>query len=188
MAGRITHHFRIDRVNMTFEVGPLHVLAPCRPRFMELTTRLKAGDMLVSHSACSIGSTAADVLQVLRLMREKGVETHSPMGRFISLASYQVAFRMLTVLIAAETAIRANRTSLSLQSTRSSGIKLGRPSALALQDQEVQSEVARRLGAGETQTSVAASLGVHRRTIRRLLDQRASIPPHQIDAGDKVAL
>lgn len=170
---RLTHHFRIDRENETFEIGPLEVLAPKRPLFMALTLKLLPGDVLLCWSNCSLGSTAADILQTLTLMRDKGVETHWGMSKFISSASYQVAFRMLGRLVAIEANIRSDRTSQSMKSARSAGVGLGRPTALALREPAAALDALRRLAAGETQTSVAASLGVHRRSIRRLLERQA---------------
>ena len=170
---RITHHFRIDKINMTFEIGPLHILTTSRPQFQALLTRLKADDILVCHSVCSLGSSASDVLQVLKLMETKGVQTHCrPMGTFISASSYWAAAQMLKTLIAAEAAIRADRTTRSLNSARLSGVRLGRPVAPALRDQAAALEVIQRLEAGQTQTSIAADLGVHRRTIKRLIEKK----------------
>jgi hypothetical protein len=70
---KLTHHFRIDRANETFEIGPLDVPASRRPLFTALTLKLQPGDVLLSWSNCSLGSTAADILKTLTLMSDKGV-------------------------------------------------------------------------------------------------------------------
>lgn len=168
----IGHHFRIEGANKTFEIGALPVLATQRPLFMALTLRLQRHDALVCRSVCSLGSTPGDLMLTLTLLRDLGVQTHCPMGTFISLSSYQVALQMLRGLASVEASIRADRTSRSMRSAGQAGVKLGRPATPALNDPATVREILRRLQAGETQTAVAASVGVHRRSLSRLIQQQ----------------
>ena len=137
-----------------------------RPAFRRLVDRLEADDVLVVTKLDRLGRNAMDVRTTVDALAALSVRVHCLALGGVDLTSS--AGRMTMQVIAAvaefERDLLVERTQAGLSRARSTGKKLGRPASLS-EDQKRQ--VAARLDAGVSVSTLARELGTSRQTIIR---------------------
>lgn len=144
-----------------------------RPLFAKLLDRLEPGDTLVVCRLDRLGRSAADVMNTVSSLAERGIRIVCLQLGATDLTSVSGKL-ILTVLGACaefELGLLRERTQAGLQRARAEGKQLGRPRALSAAQ---ESEVHRRLAAGEAVAAIARALGTSRATVMRARDAAAA--------------
>lgn len=137
------------------------VAASQRPAFKSMLSLIRKGETLVVSKLDRLGRDAIDVLQTVRQLGERGIKVvvlqlgttdlTAPAGKLL--------LSMLAAVAEMERDLLVERTQAGLARAQAEGKKLGRPSKTT---PEQRSEIRRRLGAGESVSSVARAYGVSR--------------------------
>jgi DNA invertase Pin-like site-specific DNA recombinase len=145
-------------------------MAAVRPKLQAALRFVRKGDTLVVtkpdrlarsiRNLCDIASELASRGVVLRVLALGDLDTKSPFGK--------MALNLLGVIAEFERELMLARQREGIAKAAAEGKYKGRPTNLDIDD------IRRRYAAGATPTEVAASLGVARSTIYRLL---ANNPP-----------
>jgi len=142
-----------------------------RPGLAALLDYARPGDAIVVVGIDRLGRNAAEVMTTIRELGERdivlrslreGIDTSNATGRMVA--------GVLASLAELELELGRERRSAAREARRARGQSVGRPKALDAQ----KAGAARRMhAAGEPASSIAATLGVSRATIYRLLAEDA---------------
>jgi Site-specific recombinases, DNA invertase Pin homologs len=159
--------FAIDKRRFIEESISGSVAASERPGFAQLLNRLEDGDVLVVTKLDRLGRNAMDVRSTIERLDQLGVRVHCLALGGVDLTS--AAGKMTMGVIAAvaefERDLLIERTRAGIDRAKAAGKTFGRPSALTAKQ---QSEVAKRIAAGEAIAEIARDFGTTRQTVMRL--------------------
>ena len=140
------------------------VAASQRPAFKSMLAQIRKGETLVVSKLDRLGRDAIDVLQTVRQLGEGGIKVvvlqlgstdlTAPAGKLL--------LSMLAAVAEMERDLLVERTQAGLARAKAEGKRLGRPSKTT---PEQRSEISRRLGAGESVSSVARAYGISRANV-----------------------
>jgi putative DNA-invertase from lambdoid prophage Rac len=145
------------------------VPASQRPGFQKLLDRLEAGDTLVVTKLDRIGRDSIDVLQTVRFFVERGIRLVVLQLGNLDLTSPagELMVKVLAAVADFERDLIIERTQAGQARARAAGKHMGRPSKTTEKDRE---EIRRRLGEGESVSSVARAFGISRGTVITIRD------------------
>lgn len=153
---------------MRFMWKKLSALAPARPVYEGVTSKLKPGDTFVILDLGRAYRSAKDALSELDRLHARGVDiqianlnvdTSTPFGKVIHT--------IISALAEFERAMLSDRTKQGLEAARRRGKRIGRPPKIS--DRKVRI-AQQKLATGEaTLNELAALNGVHAWTLRRRL-------------------
>jgi DNA invertase Pin-like site-specific DNA recombinase len=130
----------------------------------------REGDAIVVVGIDRLGRNAAEVMATIRELGERGIVLRSLReGIDTSNATGRMVAGVLASLAELELELGRERRTAAREARRARGQAIGRPKAL---DQS-KSELARRMHAsGEPASTIAATLGVSRATVYRVLAEQ----------------
>jgi DNA invertase Pin-like site-specific DNA recombinase len=151
-------------------------------RLAEVVGRLETGDRLIVPELSRLGRSLVEVLEVLNILMDKGVDVYGLKEGF-QLSSGDVQSKMMRMLLALFSEIERDlirqRTREALAHARRKGVRLGRPpgstSASKLDGQE--DTIRDRLSHGYPVAGIARELGVSRTTMNSFIRTRR-LKPH----------
>ncbi|MFZ0870069.1 MAG: recombinase family protein [Rhodanobacter sp.] len=159
--------FAIDKRRFIEESISGSVAASERPGFAQLLNRLEDGDVLIVTKLDRLGRNAMDVRSTIERLVQLGVRVHCLALGGVDLTS--AAGKMTMGVIAAvaefERDLLIERTRAGIDRAKAAGKTFGRPSALTARQ---QSEVTKRIAAGEAIAGIARHFGTTRQTVMRL--------------------
>lgn len=140
------------------------VAASQRPAFRSMLGQIRKGETLVVSKLDRLGRDAIDVLQTVRKLGERGVKVVVlQLGNTdLTAPAGKLLLSMLAAVAEMERDLLVERTQAGLARAKAEGKTLGRPSKTT---PEQRSEIRRRLGAGESVSSVARAYAVSRACI-----------------------
>src|SRR6201994_1990002 len=127
----------------------------------------RAGDAIVVVGIDRLGRNAAEVMTTIRDLGERGIVLRSLReGIDTSNATGRMVAGVLASLAELELELGQERRSAAREARRNRGQPIGRPKVLS----EAQAALALRMhGSGESASTIAATLGVSRATVYRVL-------------------
>lgn len=145
--------------------------AESRAGFAEAMELLDAGDVLVVWKLDRVGRSIADLIHLLKLFGDRGIEFRSLTdGIDTTTAGGRLVFHMMGALAQFERELIQERTKAGLRAAKKRGKCLGRPPALT-NVQIVHAKTAIETKR-ETVSGMAEILGVNRSTLQRALRGR----------------
>jgi DNA invertase Pin-like site-specific DNA recombinase len=146
-----------------------------RPGLAALLNYAREGDAIVVVGIDRLGRNAAEVMTTIRDLRERGIVLRSLReGIDTSNATGRMVAGVLASLAELELELGRERRAAARESRRMRGQNIGRPKALDVK----KAGLAQRMHAsGESASTIAATLGVSRATVYRVLAE-------QTDNGD----
>jgi DNA invertase Pin-like site-specific DNA recombinase len=146
-----------------------------RPGLAALLNYAREGDAIVVVGIDRLGRNAAEVMTTIRDLRERGIVLRSLCeGIDTSNATGRMVAGVLASLAELELELGRERRAAARESRRMRGQNIGRPKALDVK----KAGLAQRMHAnGESASTIAATLGVSRATVYRVLAE-------QTDNGD----
>jgi DNA invertase Pin-like site-specific DNA recombinase len=146
-----------------------------RPGLAALLNYAREGDAIVVVGIDRLGRNAAEVMTTIRDLRERGIVLRSLReGIDTSNATGRMVAGVLASLAELELELGRERRAAARESRRMRGQHIGRPKALDVK----KAGLAQRMHAsGESASTIAATLGVSRATVYRVLAE-------QTDNGD----
>ncbi|MUL49271.1 recombinase family protein [Mycobacterium sp. CBMA293] len=138
-----------------------------RPGLAKLMDYAREGDTIVVVGIDRLGRNAAEVMATIRELGERGIVLRSLReGIDTSNATGRMIAGVLASLAELELELGRERRSAAREARRSRGQAIGRPKALDAQ----KAALAQRMHlSGESATTIAATLGVSRATVYRVL-------------------
>ena len=161
-----------------------------RPGLAALLDYARPGDAIVVVGIDRLGRNAAEVMTTIRELRDReivlrslreGIDTSNATGRMVA--------GVLASLAELELELGRERRAAAREARRARGQAIGRPKAL----DKSKAALARRMHAsGEPVSTIAATLGVSRATVYRVLgkqddDSRATAGPRRKSAKPRTA-
>ena len=161
-----------------------------RPGLAALLDYARPGDAIVVVGIDRLGRNAAEVMTTIRELRDReivlrslreGIDTSNATGRMVA--------GVLASLAELELELGRERRAAAREARRARGQAIGRPKAL----DKSKAALARRMHAsGEPVSTIAATLGVSRATVYRVLgkqddDSRATAGPRRKSAKTRTA-
>ncbi len=138
-----------------------------RPGLATLLDYARQGDAIVVVGIDRLGRNAAEVMTTIRDLGERGIVLRSLReGIDTSNASGRMVAGVLASLAELELELGRERRAAARDARRARGQSIGRPKAL---DASKAALVQRMHASGESATTIAATLGVSRATIYRIL-------------------
>jgi DNA invertase Pin-like site-specific DNA recombinase len=138
-----------------------------RPGLAALLDYARPGDRIVVVGIDRLGRNAAEVMTTIRELGERGIVLRSLReGIDTSNATGRMVAGVLASLAELELELGRERRSAAREARRARGQSIGRPKAL---DAKKAALAQRMHAAGESAATVAATLGVSRATIYRVL-------------------
>ncbi|WP_042337766.1 recombinase family protein [Paraburkholderia ferrariae] len=153
--------------------------ATSRPGLDRALSRLKPGDKLVVWRLDRLGRSLAHLVRLLESLGQRNVRFQSITEHIdTSSSGGRLVFHMMAALAEFERALISERTLAGMAAARANGKRLGRRPLLS----SAQVQQARQLleEAWEAR-DVAAHLGVHPRTLSRMLAKEAVAHPSNAD-------
>ncbi|MGA7132522.1 MAG: recombinase family protein [Mycobacterium sp.] len=143
-----------------------------RPGLAALLDYARQGDAIVVVGIDRLGRNAAEVMTTIRDLGERGIVLRSLReGIDTSNASGRMVAGVLASLAELELELGRERRSAAREARRARGQAIGRPKAL----DDAKAALAQRMHAsGESAPTIAATLGVSRATVYRVLADTAS--------------
>ncbi|MEM6385660.1 MAG: recombinase family protein [Pseudomonadota bacterium] len=146
--------------------------AESRPGFVEVMNTLVDGNLLVVWKLDRVGRSIADLIHLLGVFRERGIEFRSLTdGIDTTTAGGRLVFHIMGALAEFERDLIQERTRAGLRAARKRGKRLGRPPILS------QAQIAHAKfmikTKGETVSAMAEILGINRSTLQRSLSRSA---------------
>ena len=165
--------FAVDPRRVIAETISGSVAASERPGFGKLVDKLEDGDVLVVTKLDRLGRNAMDVRATVEALAGMGVRVHCLAlgGQDLTSSSGKLTMGVLAAVAEFERDLLIERTQAGLARARAEGKTVGRPSALAPEQQEA---VRVRLGAGESVAALARDFRTSRQTIMRCRDAAAT--------------
>jgi len=147
--------------------------AETRAGFSEALELLGPGDLLVVWKLDRVGRSIADLIHLLKLFGDRGIEFRSLTdGIDTTTAGGRLVFHIMGALAEFERDLIQERTKAGLRAARKRGKRLGRPPVLS------QAQIAHAKTAIETKretvSGMAEILGVNRSTLQRALSHEAT--------------
>ena len=138
-----------------------------RPGLAALLDYARQGDAIVVVGIDRLGRNAAEVMTTIRELGERGIVLRSLReGIDTSTAAGRMVAGVLASLAELEIELGRERRAASREARRARGQSVGRPKAL----DEARAGLAQRMHAGgEPASTIAATLGVSRATVYRVL-------------------
>jgi DNA invertase Pin-like site-specific DNA recombinase len=146
-----------------------------RPGLAALLDYARPGDAIVVVGIDRLGRNAAEVMTTIRELGERnivlrslreGIDTSNATGRMVA--------GVLASLAELELELGRERRAAAREARRARGQSVGRPKAL----DKSKAALAQRMHAGgESASTIAATFGVSRATVYRVLAQDAVVPP-----------
>ncbi len=150
--------------------------AESRAGFSKAMELLGDGDLLVVWKLDRVGRSIADLIHLLKLFGDRGIEVRSLTdGIDTTTPGGRLVFHIMGALAEFERDLIQERTKAGLRAAKKRGKRLGRPSALtAAQIQHAKTAIEAK---SETVSGMAEILGVNRSTLQRALkrDPSASV-------------
>lgn len=138
-----------------------------RPGLAALLDYAREGDAIVVVGIDRLGRNAAEVMSTIRELGERGIVLRSLReGIDTSNATGRMVAGVLASLAELELELGRERRTAARDARRARGQAIGRPKAL---DQSKVALAQRMHASGESATTIAATLGVSRATIYRIL-------------------
>ncbi|UWQ09688.1 recombinase family protein [Aliiroseovarius crassostreae] len=147
--------------------------AESREGFAEAMELLGNGDLLVVWKLDRVGRSIADLIHLLKLFGDRGIEFRSLTdGIDTTTAGGRLVFHIMGALAEFERDLIQERTKAGLQAAKKRGKRLGRPPALS----SAQVAHAKRAieAKRETVSGMAEILGVNRSTLQRAVKRHVS--------------
>lgn len=142
-----------------------------RPGLAALLDYARTGDAIVVVGIDRLGRNAAEVMTTIRDLGERGIVLRSLReGIDTSNAAGRMVAGVLASLAELELELGKERRSASRDARRARGQAIGRPKAL---DASKAALAQRMHASGEPATTIAATLGVSRATVYRVLAENA---------------
>ena len=146
------------------------VAAEGRPGFSEAMDLLGPGDLLVVWKLDRVGRSIADLIHLLKLFGERGIEFRSLTdGIDTTTAGGRLVFHIMGALAEFERDLIQERTKAGLRAAKKRGKRLGRPPVLST------AQIAHAKAAietkSETVSGMAEILGVNRSTLQRAMNR-----------------
>lgn len=147
--------------------------AESRVGFSEAMELLNNGDILVVWKLDRVGRSIADLIHLLKLFGDRGIEFRSLTdGIDTTTAGGRLVFHIMGALAEFERDLIQERTKAGLRAARKRGKRLGRPPALSeAQIAHAKTAIATRQ---ETVSGMAEILGVNRSTLQRAMARQSS--------------
>jgi putative DNA-invertase from lambdoid prophage Rac len=145
-----------------------------RPGFSKLIDRMEEGDVLVVTKLDRLGRNAMDVRTTVEQLASAGVRVHCLALGGVDLTSSagRMTMQVLNAVAEFERDLLIERTNAGIERAKASGQHMGRPHALTDYQRE---GVLRRLGKGDSVSTIARDCKTTRQTIMRV---RASAMPN----------
>jgi DNA invertase Pin-like site-specific DNA recombinase len=142
-----------------------------RPGLAALLDYAREGDAIVVIGIDRLGRNAAEVMTTIRELGERGIVLRSIReGIDTSNATGRMVAGVLASLAELELELGRERRTAARHARRARGQSIGRPKALT----DEKAALARRMHAsGESASTIAATLGVSRATVYRVLSEQA---------------
>jgi DNA invertase Pin-like site-specific DNA recombinase len=142
-----------------------------RPGLAALLDYAREGDAIVVVGIDRLGRNAAEVMTTIRDLGERGIVLRSLReGIDTSNATGRMVAGVLASLAELELELGRERRSASREARRARGQSVGRPKAL---DTSKMALAQRMHASGESASTIAATLGVSRATVYRVLAEQA---------------
>jgi DNA invertase Pin-like site-specific DNA recombinase len=141
-----------------------------RPGLASLLDYAREGDAIVVVGIDRLGRNAAEVMTTIRELGQRGIVLRSLReGIDTANATGRMVAGVLASLAELELELGRERRSAAREARRARGQHIGRPKAL----DEKKTALAQRMHAsGESASTIAATLGVSRATVYRVLTER----------------
>src|SRR5450830_1682981 len=140
------------------------VSAAMRPSFSLMLNQIRKGETLIVSKLDRLGRDSIDVLQTVRQLSERGIKVivHQLGNTDLTSPAGKLLLSMLAAVAEMERDLLVERTQAGLARAKAEGKTLGRPSKTT---PEQQTEIRRRLGAGESVSALARLYDVSRANI-----------------------
>lgn len=147
--------------------------AESRAGFSEAMELLDTGDLLVVWKLDRVGRSIADLIHLLKLFGDRGIEFRSLTdGIDTTTAGGRLVFHIMGALAEFERDLIQERTKAGLRAAKKRGKRLGRPPALtSAQIAHAKTSIQAKR---ETVSGMAELLGVNRSTLQRALSREPS--------------
>jgi DNA invertase Pin-like site-specific DNA recombinase len=147
--------------------------AESRAGFSEAMELLGEGDLLVVWKLDRVGRSIADLIHLLKLFGDRGIEFRSLTdGIDTTTAGGRLVFHIMGALAEFERDLIQERTKAGLRAARRRGKRLGRPPALSTaQIKHAKTVIETKR---ETVSGMAEILGVNRSTLQRAMSREFS--------------
>lgn len=148
-------------------------LSTDRPGLTAALAEIRPGDMLIVWRLDRLGRSLIHLVEMINDLSRRGVEFKSLTESIdSSSAGGRLVFHMMAALAEFERALISERTRAGMLAVRKKGRHIGRPPALSkIERAAVISAVIEK---GEDVSTVADRYNVHKRTIRRAIDNYLS--------------
>ena len=146
--------------------------AETRPGFSEAMNQLGHGDLLVVWKLDRVGRSIADLIHLLKLFGERGIEFGSLTdGIDTTTAGGRLVFHIMGALAEFERDLIQERTKAGLRAAKKRGKRLGRPPVLS--NAQIAHAKTAINAKRETVSGMAEILGVNRSTVQRAMNRDA---------------
>lgn len=143
-----------------------------RPGLAAALKELRAGDMLVVWRLDRLGRSLLDLVTLVNRLCERSVEFRSLMEAIdTSSSGGRLTFHLMAAMAEFERSLISERTKAGMASARARGKRIGR--RCALNTEQVRDAEHELRVDGADAAEVSARLGVHPRTLKRLIRQAA---------------
>jgi putative DNA-invertase from lambdoid prophage Rac len=161
--------FKVDRRRVVSETVSGSSSIDQRPGFRALVDRLEPDDVLIVTKLDRLGRNAIDVATTVAKLADLGVRVHCLALGAVDLTSAagKMTMGVINAVAQFERDLLIERTNSGLARAKAEGVVLGRPAALAA---EQQAEVRKALSAGTSVSAVARQFSTSRQTIMRVRD------------------
>jgi putative DNA-invertase from lambdoid prophage Rac len=161
--------FKVDRRRVVSETVSGSSSIDQRPGFRALVDRLEPDDVLIVTKLDRLGRNAIDVATTVAKLADLGVRVHCLALGAVDLTSAagKMTMGVINAVAQFERDLLIERTNAGLARAKAQGVVLGRPAALAA---EQQVEVRKALSAGTSVSAVARQFSTSRQTIMRVRD------------------
>ena len=158
---------RCDRI-ITDQAQSGATAAESRAGFAEAMELLGEGDLLVVWKLDRVGRSIADLIHLLKLFGDRGIEFRSLTdGIDTTTAGGRLVFHIMGALAEFERDLIPERTKAGLRAAKKRGKRLGRPPALT--DAQIAHAKTAIEAKRETVSGMAEILGVNRSTLQRAI-------------------
>lgn len=162
-AGVDDHHLVEDHVSGT---------KASRPGLDRLLEQLAEGDVLTVWKLDRLGRSVSHLVDVVDDLGSRGVQLRSlTEGLDTTTAGGRLMFHVMAALAEFERDLIRERTAAGLEAARAKGATLGRPSQVTREQYRL---IKRMAGEGTSQRTIAATCGVPRATVGRII--RGEVP------------
>lgn len=142
----------------------------------EMIQRMEKGDMLISTELSRLGRNMLMIMSILNMCSAKGISIHTIKDDFDLSDNINSKIIAFAFALAAEIErnLISQRTKEALAMRRMQGVRLGRPQGSSKKKVlfcKNREKVEKMLSDGIPYTEVARSIGIHRNTLRKYLEE-----------------